>query len=61
MQLDNEFDDDVGILGRHVESSHLESQVFILLDASDEHKDRQLSEHVVALHSGGSPLEGYPW
>ena len=27
--------------------------VFILLDASDEQRDRHLSEHVMALHSGG--------
>lgn len=26
--------------------------VFILLDASDEMRDRHLSEHVMALHSG---------
>ena len=26
--------------------------VFILLDASDEARDRHLSEHVLALHSG---------
>lgn len=26
--------------------------VFILLDASDETRDRHLSEHVMALHSG---------
>jgi DNA helicase MCM8 len=26
--------------------------VFILLDASDEQRDRHLSEHVMALHSG---------
>ncbi len=27
--------------------------VFILLDASDEQRDVHLSEHVMALHSGG--------
>jgi DNA helicase MCM8 len=26
--------------------------VFILLDASDEQRDKHLSEHVMALHSG---------
>jgi DNA replicative helicase MCM subunit Mcm2 (Cdc46/Mcm family) len=28
--------------------------VFILLDASDEQKDKHLSEHVMALHSGAN-------
>jgi DNA helicase MCM8 len=33
--------------------------VFILLDASDEQRDRHLSEHVMALHSGeGSSVNG---
>lgn len=26
--------------------------IYVLLDSSDEDRDRQLSEHVLALHSG---------
>lgn len=31
--------------------------VFILLDASDEQRDKHLSEHVMALHSGDDWLD----
>ena len=29
--------------------------IYVLLDSSDETRDRQLSEHVLALHSGTLP------